>query len=233
MISASLASVLLNTPIVWKHGSTSSMSMLNPALILSRRTASVESSSAGLLTPPIRTDRVSLCGSGRHIRPVYLHRRGDSRRDIPVLSGPESPEAVTGCRGDYFRPCCLPSCPHCTKATRAAEKQVTSELWDEFTRADPDVYRYKDGRRWCLSFGSPLFRNGGVEYRITVPATKDVIAASRPNTILTGGNAIELVRQYRKSLQGHFARCAHGVVFSTNLRTTCSGAHPRDEALEQ
>jgi hypothetical protein len=133
-----------------------------------------------------------------------------------------------------FGPAAYLSCGHCTKLTGAAEKQVTSQLWHEFTRADPDVCRYKDGRRWRLSFGSPLFRNAGVGYRITFPATREAVAASRPNTILAGENATELVRQYRKGLRGHFAQCAHGVVFSTNLGSMCKSTvatSTREEAM--
>jgi hypothetical protein len=133
-----------------------------------------------------------------------------------------------------FGPAAYGACGHCMKASRAAEKQVTSQLWHEFTDAEPNVFRYKDGRRWCLSFGSPLFENAGGEYRFTAPATKEAIAATKSDTILNGKAAMELVRRYRKSLQGHFAQCAHGVVFSSNMGSNCNStvaASTREEAV--
>lgn len=71
-----------------------------------------------------------------------------------------------------FSPAAYASCSDCMKAVRAAEKQVTTELWQKFRQTKPDVFRYKDGRQWRMSFGSPLFTSAGDEYRITVPATR-------------------------------------------------------------
>jgi len=132
-----------------------------------------------------------------------------------------------------FSPAAYASCSDCMKAVRAAEKQVTTELWQEFRQTKPDVYRYKDGRRWHMSFGSPLFTSAGDEYRITVPATREAIAASKPDVMLTGKSAMDVVRQYGKFLRGHFARSAHGVVFDTNMGGRCNStvaATTREEA---
>jgi len=120
-----------------------------------------------------------------------------------------------------FAPSAYLTCRDCTSTNRAAEKRVTSHLWNEFLRSGPDVFRYKDGRRWHLSFGSSLFINAGHEYRIAIPATKEAIAATKPNALHTGKNAIRLVQQYRKSLREQIGRCAHGVVFSTNMGSCC------------
>lgn len=120
-----------------------------------------------------------------------------------------------------FGPAGFSSCSRCRKVTRAAEKQVASQLWQEFRHADPDVFRYKDGRRWRMSFGSPLFARAG-DVRITVPATKEAIAASRPDTVLTGKGAMDLVRQYNNVLRKHFAQCADSVVFDTHMGSRCN-----------
>src|SRR5580698_3261797 len=74
-----------------------------------------------------------------------------------------------------FGPAAYVSCPNCAKVTKSEEKHVASRLWQEFTNSAPDVFRYKDGRRWRLSFGSPLFMNSGIEFRFTTPATKEAI----------------------------------------------------------
>jgi hypothetical protein len=132
-----------------------------------------------------------------------------------------------------FSPAAYASCSDCMKAVRAAEKQVTTELWQEFTQTKPEVFRYKDGRRWHMSFGSPLLASAGDEYRMTVPATREAITASKPDVMLTGKSAMDLVRQYRKFLREHFARCAHSVVFDTQMAGRCNStvaANTREEA---
>jgi hypothetical protein len=132
-----------------------------------------------------------------------------------------------------FGPAASLSCSNCMKAVRAAEKQVLAELWKEFKRTKPEVFRYKDGRRWRMSFGSPLFASEGDELRITVPATKEAIAASKPEVRLTGKGAMGLVQEYRKFLRDHFARCAHSVVFDTRMGGNCNStvaATTREEA---
>ena len=101
-------------------------------------------------------------------------------------------------------------------------------------RTKPDVFRYKDGRRWHMSFGSPLFTSAGDELRITVPATREAIAASKPGVTLNGKNAMDLVQHYRKFLREHFARCAHGVVFSAQMGGSCNSTvavNTREEAV--
>src|SRR5207302_1312641 len=116
---------------------------------------------------------------------------------------------------------------------RKAEKQVTAQLWQEFRGTNPDVFRFKHGRRWHMSFGSSLFTSVGDEYRIIVPATREALAASKPYVMLDGKNATGLVRSYRNSLQAHFARCAHGVVFSTHMGGSCNSTvatNTREEA---
>jgi hypothetical protein len=132
-----------------------------------------------------------------------------------------------------FGPAAYVSCSGCMKAVRAAEKQVAAELWQEFRQTKPDVFRYKDGRRWRMSFGSSLFARAGDEYRITVPATREAIAASKPDVVMTGKSAMDVVRHYRKFLRSHFARSAHGVVFDTNMGGHCNStvaATTREEA---
>jgi hypothetical protein len=132
-----------------------------------------------------------------------------------------------------FGPAATASCSDCMKAVRAAERQVMTQLWQEFRQAKPDVFRYKDGRRWHMSFGSPLFTSAGDEYRFTVSATREAIAASKPGIVMTGKNAMDLVRHYRKFLREHFARCAHGVVFSARVGGSCNSTvatNTREEA---
>lgn len=121
-----------------------------------------------------------------------------------------------------FGPGAYLSCPNCAKVAESERRQVESGLWREFTDSSPDVFRYKDGRRWRLSFGSPLFMNGGVQFRFTTPATREAIAATRLETLLTGKDAMGLVRQYRNVLQHHFAHCAHGVVFDSLIGRRCN-----------
>jgi hypothetical protein len=133
-----------------------------------------------------------------------------------------------------FGPAAYTACPNCMKGIRAAEKHLSSQLWHQFTHTQPDVFRYKDGRRWRMSFGSPLLTSAGDEYRIRLPATREAIAASKPGVMLTGKSAINLVRQYRKVLEEHFARCAHGVVFSANMGGRCNSTvatNTREEAV--
>lgn len=131
-----------------------------------------------------------------------------------------------------FGPAAALSCSDCMKAVRAAEKQVMIDLWEEFRLARPDVFRYKHGRRWHMSFGSPLFASAGDEYRITVPATKEAIAASKPDVVLTGKSAMDLIGHYRKFLRGHFARLAHGVVFSAQMGGSCNSAVATNTRVE-
>jgi len=83
-----------------------------------------------------------------------------------------------------------------------------------------------------MSFGSPLFTSAEDEYRITVPATKEAIAASKPDVMLTGKNAMDLVRHYRTFLRGHFARSAHGVVFSTQMGGSCNSTVATNTRVE-
>ena len=133
-----------------------------------------------------------------------------------------------------FGPAMSVKCSNCIKAVRAAEKHVSSELWHQFTHAEPDVFRYNDGRRWRMSFGSSLFTSAGEEYRITCPATREAIAASKPGVMLAGKSAMDLVRQYRKNLQKHFTRCAHCVVFSGDMGGRCNSTvatNTREEAV--
>jgi hypothetical protein len=133
-----------------------------------------------------------------------------------------------------FGPAVYGSCSNCMKAVRAAKKYVSSQLWHQFTQTQPDVFRYKDGRQWRMSFGSPLFTSAGGELRLTRPAIREAIAASKPGVVLTGESAMVLVRQYRKDLQEHFARCAHGVVFSTSMGGLCNSTvatNTREEAV--
>lgn len=133
-----------------------------------------------------------------------------------------------------FGPAAYASCANCMKAVRAAEKHVSSQLWHQFTQTQPDAFRYKDGRRWRVSFGSPLFASVGDEFRITFPATREAIAASKPGVELTGKRAMNLVRKYRKDLQKHCARCAHSVVFSTRMGGFCHSTvatNSREEAV--
>jgi len=132
-----------------------------------------------------------------------------------------------------FGPAAVLSCSGCTKAIREAEKQVTAQLWREFKQSTPDVFRFKKGRRWHMSFGSPLLTSAGDELRLTVPATKEAIAASKPDAMVTGKNAVDLVRHYQKFLRKHFAQCARGVVFSTQMGGSCNStvaANTREEA---
>lgn len=121
-----------------------------------------------------------------------------------------------------FSPGAYTSCGYCAKAIEDEEERVASQLWHEFTRSSPDVFRFKYGRRWRLSFGSALFKNAGAEIRITTPATREAIAATKPDTLLTGKNASNLIRQYSERLKGHFARCAHNVVFDSMSGNRCN-----------
>jgi len=121
-----------------------------------------------------------------------------------------------------FSPAAYVSCPHCAQAMEAAEKQVAAQLWREFARSAIDVFRFKDGRRWRLSFGSPLFTNGVADIRFTVPATKEAIAGTKPHMLLSGKSAMKLARQYRGTLEEHFAKCANNVVFDSITGRRCN-----------
>ena len=133
-----------------------------------------------------------------------------------------------------FSPAAYGSCSNCMKAVRAAKKYVSSQLWHQFINTQPDAFRYKGGRRWRMSFGSPLFTSAGDEFRITFPATREAIAASKPDVTLTGKGAMVVVRQYRKLLQKHCSQCAHGVVFSARMGGFCHSTvatNTREEAV--
>lgn len=132
-----------------------------------------------------------------------------------------------------FGPAAFLACKPCGKVTRSAEKKLADGLWHEFRRNDPEVFRFKDGRRWYLSFGSPLLTSMGDEYRIIVPASKKAMAATKPDVIVKGKGALTLVRGYQKDFRSHFARSAHGVVFSSNMGGRCNAtvaANSREEA---
>lgn len=121
-----------------------------------------------------------------------------------------------------FGPAAYLACDHCTKARETAEKQLAKQLWSEFRNSAPNVFKYKEGQRWYMSFGSSLFTHNGVEYRIAFPATREAISATRLNTPLKGKNALSLIRQYRNVLQRHFAHRAHSVVFNSNMGSRCN-----------
>jgi hypothetical protein len=127
-----------------------------------------------------------------------------------------------------FGPEAYVSCGNCAKVASEAKKQVARQLWHQFTHADPNLFRCKDGRRWRISFGSPLL----TEQRISFPATREAIAATRPNTLLTGKSAMSLVRKYREALQAHFAFCAHSVVFGSIFGSHCNATIVTDTPEE-
>jgi hypothetical protein len=127
-----------------------------------------------------------------------------------------------------FGPEAYLACGYCDKAANEAKKQVASQLWHQFTHADPNLFRYKDGRRWRIAFGSPLL----TEQRISFPATREAIAATKPNTLLTGKSAMSLVRQYREALQKHFTFCAHSVVFGSIFGRNCNATVVTDTPEE-
>lgn len=121
-----------------------------------------------------------------------------------------------------FGPGAYASCPHCAKAVEAEEERVASQLWREFVRSSPDVFRFKYGRQWRLSFGSSLFKNAGAEIRITTTASKEAIAATKPDTLLSGKSAMNLIRKCGEGLKVHFAHCAHNVVFDSMSGNRCN-----------
>jgi hypothetical protein len=120
-----------------------------------------------------------------------------------------------------FGPAAYGSCSQCMKAVGAARRHVADQLWREFKRSTPDVLRFKYNGKWRMSFGSPLFTSDSEEYRMTIPATKPAIAASKPNEPMTGAKARELIRAYSKPLRANFVRSAHGVVFSARMGGLC------------
>jgi hypothetical protein len=133
-----------------------------------------------------------------------------------------------------FSPAAYGSCSQCMKAVKAARRHVADQLWREFKRSTPDVFRFKYNGRWRMSFGSPLFTGDGEEYRMTIPATKSAIAASKPNEPMTGAKARDLIRQYSKPLRANFARSAHGVVFSARMGGFCGttvATNTKEEAV--
>lgn len=127
-----------------------------------------------------------------------------------------------------FGPEALLACGNCTKVTNETKEQVASQLWNQFTQADPNLFRYRDGRRWRISFGSPLL----AEQRISFSATREAIAATRPDTLLTGKSAMSVVRQYREVLQKHFDFCAHSVVFDSFSGSRCNATVVTDTPEE-
>ena len=132
-----------------------------------------------------------------------------------------------------FGPAAYGACSNCMKAVRTANRLVASKLWQEFSRNSPDVFRFKYGRQWRMSFGSPLFTGDGESYRLTAPATKAAIALSKARVPVTGANAKELLRQYSRVLRASFARCAHNAVFNTRMSGFCRATvatNTREEA---
>jgi hypothetical protein len=107
------------------------------------------------------------------------------------------------------------------KAVTAMRRHVATQLWQEFKATAPDVFRFKHGRRWRMSFGSPLFMSDGEEYRMTIPATKAAIALSKADVPVIGAAGTALRRQYRKELQAHFAEAAHNAVFCARMGGAC------------
>ena len=123
-----------------------------------------------------------------------------------------------------FGPAAYIACSNCTKWRETEEKQLAKQLWHEFTHSAPDVIRYKVGRRWHISFGSPLLTRNGDEYRIAFPATRGAIAAIRLNTPVQGKDAMSVIRQYRDVLQKHFSHRAHSVMFNATIGSRCNTA---------
>jgi hypothetical protein len=108
--------------------------------------------------------------------------------------------------------------PNCVKVRKEAEKQVAKQLLNQFMHTTPDVFRYKDGQQWRVSFGSSLFSG----QRISFTATKEAITATKPNTLLTDKAALTLMKQYREAFQRHFAYCANSVVFASLFGSRCN-----------
>jgi hypothetical protein len=127
-----------------------------------------------------------------------------------------------------FAPEAYVACGSCTKVTNKAKKQVASQLWHQFANADPNLFRYRDGRRWRISFGSPLL----AQQRISLPATREAMAATKPNELLRGRNAMALVRRYKEALQRHFNFCAHSVVFDSFIGSRCNATVVTDSPEE-
>jgi hypothetical protein len=121
-----------------------------------------------------------------------------------------------------FGPAGYVACRACTKWRETVEKKLAKQLWYELTHSDPDVIRYKVGRRWHVAIGSPLFTRNGVEYRIQAPATKEAIAATKTDTPLRGKSAMSLIRLNRKGLQHYFAQRAHSIVFNSTMGSRCN-----------
>jgi hypothetical protein len=120
-----------------------------------------------------------------------------------------------------FGPAAYGSCKQCMSATQTACRQVASQLWRAFNTKTLSVFRFRYGRHWRLSFGSPLFASDGEELRMTVPATKAAIAATKPNVKLTGAKAQALLRLYSKTLRADFNSTANSLVFSARVGGFC------------
>jgi len=127
-----------------------------------------------------------------------------------------------------FAPEAYVACGSCTKVTNKAKKQVARQLWHQFANADVNVVRYRDGRKWRISFGSPLM----AQQRISLPATREAIAATKPNELLKGRNAMAIVRSYKEGLQRHFNFCAHSVVFDSFIGSRCNATVVTDSPEE-
>jgi hypothetical protein len=121
-----------------------------------------------------------------------------------------------------FGPSAYIACAPCTSVNEKTKRHVAAQLWREFVHSAVDLFRYKDGRRWRISIGSPLFTNDVEEIRFTVPATGEAIAGTKPNTLLTGDRALDIARQYSKALKAHFGQCAHSVVFNAFMGSQCN-----------
>jgi len=120
-----------------------------------------------------------------------------------------------------FGPAAYGSCSQCMSATKKARRQVASQLWHEFQGKTLNVFRFKCGRHWRLSFGSPLLASDGEELRMTVPATKTAIAATKPKLTLTGTKARDLLRPYSRTLRTDFEAAANSLVFSARVGGFC------------
>jgi hypothetical protein len=120
-----------------------------------------------------------------------------------------------------FGPSAYGTCSLCMKAIGKVRRQLTTQLWREFQKLSPDVFRFKHEHHWKLSFGSPLFQGDDEPYRMTFRATKADIAATKSDVVLKGARAKELIRSHAKGLKNYFAHCAHSASFSARVGSFC------------
>lgn len=112
-------------------------------------------------------------------------------------------------------------CSACAQAAKEARRNLTNELWTEFAKS-ADVFPFRYGRQWRLSFGSPLFFSDGDETRVTIPVPRRLHSRLKPNETVSGREATQRVRDFRTVLRGRIKDYAANLVFEARMGSFCN-----------